>query len=186
MKLVAIDFETANSSNGSACAIGVTVFEEGILLAQFSQLIKPHFLMGAFDYRNIAIHGITPKMVTDEKEWDEVFCMLEPYLEDSMFVAHNAAFDMGVLKSICGLYQLQLPTLQYFCTVECSRKIFPFLDSHRLNKVAEHLSIQLDHHDAGSDARACALIVVNSMNLMGEYDIEKFVERCGCKIKKLK
>ena len=42
MKLCGLDFETANSCNGSICAVGAALFEDGIVLERMEHLIKPH------------------------------------------------------------------------------------------------------------------------------------------------
>ena len=47
------------------------------------------------------------------------------------------------------------------------------------------MGIQLDHHDAGSDARGCALIVANTMNLMQIYEPLPLAEACQIPVKKI-
>ena len=42
MRIVAIDFETANASFSSACAIGISIYEDGEILSNEEYLIKPH------------------------------------------------------------------------------------------------------------------------------------------------
>lgn len=182
MKLVAIDFETANYSPLSACAIGVTVFEEGELILTYSTLIQPVTEVNYFARKNIEIHGITPEDVKDAPTWKEVFPEIQSYLEDSIIVAHNVQFDLGILKQLCYYYQLKIPYFRYFDTIQLARKLFRGLVNYRLNTVSEHLGIQLQHHDANSDARACALIVINSMNLLELFDLEEFVKQTGVTI----
>lgn len=185
MKLVAIDFETANPASQSACALGVTVFEEGVLVFCESWLIQPHPFYNSFYSSFIDIHGIHPRDVEDAPEFPVIFELLLPWLQDSILCAHNAGFDVKVLTSLCSLYKLPLLNCPYFCTVELSRRVFPYLERHKLNVVSEYLHIQLDHHDAGSDARACALIVINAMNLIQCYDLEQFIQGCSLKLKQL-
>ena len=74
---------------------------------------------------------------------------------------------------------------RYFCTVKLSRKVYPYLKHHRLNDVCDYMGIQLDHHDAGSDARGCALIVANTMNLMQIYEPLKLAEACQIPVAKI-
>jgi len=181
MKLIAIDFETANNHRESACAVGITVFESGELSEEHYYLIKPHSKYNNFSWRNIEIHGITDKMVEDALEWDSVFEKIQHLFRDCYVVAHNVAFDIGVFKSLNYLYHISFPAFPYFCTVELTRKLYPHLQNHKLNTVCEYMGISLNHHEASSDARACGLIVQKSMMLMNEYDLNRFLKSSNLK-----
>ena len=54
-------------------------------------------------------------------------------------------------------------TTEYACTCQMSKKCFPELYNHRLNTICSYLDISLDHHNAGSDARACAMILIKCL-----------------------
>ena len=58
MKICAIDFETANRSMASVCAVGISVMEEGALTDNYYSLIRPEKDLGPFSPMNIAVHGI--------------------------------------------------------------------------------------------------------------------------------
>jgi len=73
--------------------------------------------------------------------------------------AHNASFDKGVLEGACAHYGITAPTLPFRCTVQMARKAWN-LRPTKLPDVCRHLGIDLDHHNALSDAMACALIVL--------------------------
>ena len=178
MKLVAIDFETANSRPQSACAVGVLVFDEGVEIDRFYSLIQPQKRDGWFDWRNVRIHHIQPEDVADAPGFDQIYQRLQPYFSDSLFVAHNADFDMQVFGSCCLAWDLPVPDLTYFCTVKLTQRMFPFLEHHRLNDCCEYMHIELDHHQALSDASACGQIVLNCMVAAGETQLEDFVKHC--------
>lgn len=178
MRFTAIDFETANPASQSACAVGITVFDEGEMVFSGSWLIRPHSYYNTFYSSFIDIHGIRPQDVADAPEFPEVYAEIEPWLTDTVLCAHNAGFDMKVLASCCSLYRLAIPDCAYFCTVELSRRVYPYLPHHRLNDVCEYIGIELDHHDAGSDARGCALIVANTMNLLQVYEPKELTVCC--------
>ena len=184
-RLVAIDFETANSKPESACSVGVSVFEDGIEIDSFYTLIKPLEEYGRFDYWNIKIHHIRPQDVEDAPGFDKFYDWLSKYFKDSVFVAHNAEFDMNVLKRCAVCWNLPIPDIQYFCSVRLSKKMLPFLDHHRLNDVCSYMNIELDHHNAASDAEACAMIVLNCMILANETNLEKFIKNCQIPLKSL-
>ena len=158
MNFVAIDFETANASRSSPCALGITVIKNGAIATSKHWLIRPHELR--FDYFNIAIHGITPEMVRDESEFDALWPEIQPYLAQNPVVAHNAAFDMSVLRKTLDLYGLQYPATSYLCSVLLAKNTWPGLSSYRLDDLAGHLEFALTHHNAASDANGAAAIVL--------------------------
>lgn len=184
-KLCAIDFETANASSLSACSVGVTVMEDGVLSECLSTLIKPPKHHDDFSIHNIMIHGITKNMVENAPTFEEIYPKLLELMENAVLCAHNAEFDMKVFKSLCLHYHLPVPQNEYFCTVRLSRSALPFLSHHRLNTVAEYFEINLNHHDAASDARACALIACNIMAMSELYDVESLMKAYRQTIKHL-
>ena len=171
-KLCAIDFETANASSLSACAVGISVMEDGVLTENWSTLIKPPKKHYEFSFHNIMVHGITKNMVENAPTFDEIYPKLLELMDGAVLCAHNAEFDMKVLQSLCLHYHLPIPKKDYFCTVRLSRSALPNLERHRLNVVAEHFEIELNHHDASSDARACVLIASNIMAASDIYDVD--------------
>ena len=171
-KLCAIDFETANASSLSACAVGISIMEDGVLSESWSTLIKPPKKYDEFSIHNIMVHGITKNMVEDAPTFEQIYPKLMELMEGSVLCAHNAEFDMKVLQSLCIHYGLDVPQKDYFCTVRLSRSALPFLQRHRLNVVAEYFHIDLEHHDASSDARACVLIASNIMAMSEIFDVE--------------
>ena len=171
-KLCAIDFETANASSLSACAVGISVMKDGVLTENWSTLIKPPKKHDEFSFHNIMVHGITKNMVENAPAFDEIYPKLLELMDGAVLCAHNAEFDMKVLQSLCLHYHLPIPKKDYFCTVRLSRSALPNLERHRLNVVAEHFEIELNHHDASSDARACVLIASNIMAASDIYDVD--------------
>ena len=160
MNFTAIDFETANSNRSSACALGLVEVREGIITREQVWLIDP---CQRFDGRNIAIHGITPSMIQGMPTFSELWRTLEPMLQGQVIVAHNASFDMSVLRYCLDGAQLTYPNFQYVCTYILGKKMLTDLPSHKLNVISEHYNIPLNHHDALDDARASASILIKLM-----------------------
>lgn len=102
-------------------------------------------------------------MVIGQPTFQELWPTIEPILQDKIVVAHNASFDMSVLRYCLDGISLNYPSFQYLCTYLLGKKILPNLPSHKLNVVSEHFDIQLKHHDALDDARAAALILIKLM-----------------------
>ena len=175
MDCVAIDFETANASRSSPCAVGVAVVKGGQVSNTFYTLIKPQD--NSFNPFNISIHGITPEDVADEPEFPGIWPNLKPLLESGLVIAHNASFDMSVLRNTLELYGLAFPAFDYTCSLIISRNAWPTLLSYSLPLVAEHLGIEFDHHHALSDARASGLVACHACKEVGVETLGSLAER---------
>lgn len=178
MKICAIDFETANNSRASACSLAVIEYIDGEIIEHY-WLIKPHCTCSEFIFTYI--HGLTYEDVEFEKEFNEIYDEVRNILEGSLVLAHNNVFDVGVLRALCTLYKLPQITFISIDTVEISRKIFRNLKNHKLNTVAEHLGIELNHHNALSDAMACLQIFIFVMDYYHLDELE-VIEKLGLKV----
>jgi DNA polymerase-3 subunit epsilon len=156
MNFLAIDFETANRYPNSACALGVVLVKNGVIAKKKTFLIKPPYTYFEFTH----IHGITWRDVEREKTFKELWPKIAPFFKNiDCIVAHNASFDRNVLNACCSTYGLEQPDIEYRCTVRLSRSVLKIRPANLFN-VCRELCIPLNHHDAGSDAEACARIMI--------------------------
>jgi len=155
---IAFDFETANSQSSSACQLGVAVVENGQVLVEKSWLIRPPTKVFTFSY----LHGITYLMVKNQPTFGEIWPEVKPFLEHQIIAAHNAEFDIGVLAATLAHYGLFMPEFFVIDSLAVARSAWPELRNHKLSTVAAHLKVALTHHDAASDAKACAEIVLRA------------------------
>jgi DNA polymerase III epsilon subunit-like protein len=126
---VAIDFETA-SVRGTPCAVGLVEVVDGIPRERTSWLIRPPiFEFWAF---NVALHGITPEMCRDAPGWEESLAEIEAFRDGRPLVAHNAGFDIGVIRDACRKAGLPWPSFSYACTLVVGRRVWPGLTSYSL------------------------------------------------------
>jgi len=152
----ALDFETANYDRNSACAIGLVRVERGLIVRRAYHLVRPPSRV----FRFTELHGIDWAKVRNEPTFLELWPQLVPFFAGVDFIAaHNASFDRCVLKATCEWYRLRAPTVDFECTVRIARASWG-LRPATLRHVADHLGIPLRHHHAGSDAEACARIVL--------------------------
>ena len=154
-RIVAIDVETPNGRDAAICQIGIVVSEFGEIVRTESHLVDPEV---PFDPQNIAIHGITPADVRNAPNFPALWPRIAPYFTDSVLVAHNAAFDLGVLAGTLSRYGIPAPEITYCCTVQMARRRFSreTYGSYRLDTLCAAFDIRLTrHHDALCDARAC-------------------------------
>lgn len=172
---VAIDFETANRKRDRACSLGLAVVRDGKIVDQYSSLVKPCEL--AFDDDLIAIHGITPEAVKDAPTLVDIWGEIERRCGNHTMIAHNAAFDIGVLSACApdddGSW---LPTT-YLCTSRGAKSLLPGLPNHKLHTLANLFGLHLEHHDALSDAIACAEIALRLFPMAGTVWIEDNTRR---------
>lgn len=158
---VVFDVETPNSANDRMSAIGVTVVEDGVVTQEFYSLIDPQT---HFDGFNISLTGITPEMTRGKPSFGGLWPQLKALFERGTLVAHNAPFDMGVLGKCLRDYGiLWRPVVSYACTCRMGRVCCPGLENHRLNTLCARFGIELDHHNAGSDSRATAQLLISYM-----------------------
>lgn len=176
MDFVAIDFETSNASRASACSLGITVVENNKITEERYWLIKPNPLI--FENRNIQVHGIREFDVINEKEFNELWHEIKPYLENKLVIAHNASFDISVLRNTLDKYNLEYPNFDYACTLVASRIFYNYLNNFKLSNVNRHLGYKFKHHHAGEDASACANILIEiskELNLNNINDISNLI-----------
>ena len=177
MNWVAIDFETANAKYSSACALGIAIVENGRIIKRASWLIRPPELY--FKSYNTFIHGITAEDVKDKPQFNELWNDFRPFLEGKTVIAHNASFDMGVLRHLLDESGIPYPEVHYFCTRVLAKKVWPTLNSYRLNMISAHFGISLKHHDAEEDAVACAEISLRCCDEMGVSRLEDLAMKFG-------
>lgn len=155
-KFVAIDFETADHGRESACALGMAVVEGCEIVREEYVLIRPPHRQFLFTW----VHGIRWEDVAGAPTFCEVWPTLLPMLEGAEFIAaHNAGFDRSVLYQCCHSSRMTWPSHRFQCSAKLARQSWG-LPSVKLPEVCRHLGIDLRHHRADSDARACARIVI--------------------------
>lgn len=154
MNFVAIDFETASYRADSACAVGLVKVTDGEIVEKAVHLIRPPTREFVFTY----IHGLSRQDVAKAKDFGALWPDIARFIEGAeFFAAHNASFDKGVLHACCASYGLPAPELPFRCTVQLSRRAWNIRPT-KLSDVCAKLGIALNHHEALSDAMACAQI----------------------------
>jgi len=154
LSFTAIDFETAQGKRWSICQVGLVRVENGIVVNTMNQLVRPPD--NAYFYRNTDIHGITPAQTRFSPEFPAIWQKIKPFIQGQAVVAHNGAFDFSCLAQTLEFYGLELPTY----TPHCTYKIY----HNNLASLCREHQIRLNHHDALSDAMACAQLFLIHLN----------------------
>ena len=142
MDFLALDFETATTAPDSPCELGIAVVRAGAVREVRNWLIKPK-QWPWFSPWNIAVHGIKPEDVEDAPRWEEIWEEVRALVNGATVVAHNAAFDMGVLRGTLASHGIDHPSFQYFCSVTMARRIWPGTSSGSSSPAASSRCISM-------------------------------------------
>lgn len=185
LDFTAIDFETANARSASACAVGLVRVRSGRVEERTGWLIKPPPGFDEFAPLNTGIHGIRRGDVAHAKGWSAQLPDLRAFVGDDVLVAHNAGFDMAVLRRACEATGDAVPDVQYLCSVQLARASYE-LESYRLPVAAAAAGFSdFTHHDATADAEACAHIVIDAARRHRASDISELALTAGVRVSQL-
>jgi len=161
----AIDFETATKHH--ICAVGIVTVENGKITDEYYTLIQPP--NNEYNWHNVQVHGITEDDTWDTAFFNELYPEIAKRLKNKTVVAHNEAFDRNVLIKTMNDYGLNYSELNIADKWECTLKIYRAKGYKPANLAAccQRNGIELKHHEALSDAKACAelyLLNIESTN----------------------
>lgn len=142
-----IDFETANVKKTSACQIALIKVKNGKIIKEYNSFLKPYPNIFTFSY----IHGITEEHVKDAPTFKEVWNQISDFFNaENIILAHNAGFDINVLRSLISFYNIECKNFNYICTVNLFRKTNNY-PNNKLKTIAILNNIIFNHHDACAD-----------------------------------
>ena len=160
----AIDFETATYFHNSACAVAIVTVNNGVVVDEYYTLIKPPF--NEYNWHNIQVHGITPQQTARSPLFSQVFPEIQKRLSNTIIVAHNAPFDKSILFKTMMNYNLDSVKHDITDKWECTLKIYRAkgYKPASLDACCKKHSVKLNHHNALSDAKACAQLFLMHHN----------------------
>jgi DNA polymerase-3 subunit epsilon len=158
----ALDVETATSNRNSICDIGIVVVRDLEIKKKVRYLIKPP--ENKYDILNTQIHGIDSNRTKYSETFDVLWGKIEKAILSNLIVAHNAQFDIDCIHKSLEFYNMAIPNINYECTYQ--------LTGYRLDIVTAAYKIECNHHNALSDAEACAKIYINLFKgIQPDYEI---------------
>jgi DNA polymerase-3 subunit epsilon len=158
------------SEGDEIVSLGALRIVNGRLLHQetFEQLVKPRH---ALSPESVAIHGITDAVLAGQPPIEKVLPQFYRFAEDSVLVAHNAAFDMRFLQmqeARTGVRFAQ-PVLD---TLLLSQVIHPHQPQHALEAIAARLGVTvIGRHTALGDAIVTGEVFLKMIPLLAENGI---------------
>lgn len=155
MNFVTIDFETATAHH--ICAVGIVTVINGTITDTFYTLVQPPD--NHYNWHNIQVHNITPNDTYNAPLFYEIYPEIKKRIQGKLIVAHNESFDRNVLKKSMADNSIDYEELKisdrWECTMKLCRKSNKY-PSGKLNECCALEGIKLNHHEALSDAIACA------------------------------
>lgn len=137
--VVIVDTETTGAGPGARLVeIGALHVRDGKVIAQFQTLIDPEENIPSYVIR---IHGITNAMVKGAPRAKLVLPAFLEFVGDRCLLAHNAAFDRGIIAQELLRVGMKRPDIPMFCSVRLARKVFPQAPNHKLSTLASYLKI---------------------------------------------
>ena len=160
---VVLDVETTglNTHADEIIEIGAVRIENGIEVAEFSELINPGREVPP---KVVELTGITAAMLRDKRTLMEVMPEFAKFCEGAVLVAHNASFDMAFFRR--AFKKAGLPfEFTLLDTLALVRNQYPHAKNHKLGSMCKLLGISLTNaHRAVHDARATSVLLVKTLN----------------------
>lgn len=171
---VAIDFETADKY--IPCSLGIAVVKNSEITETHNWLIKP-ICYPYFHFYAQKIHGIHKKDVEFSPEFDKLWEEVRPYLDNQILIAHNASFDINVLRKTLRHYKMELPTARYFCTYQIARLVWADSPKYSLDYLCHNFGFEFQHHKSDADAVGCAKLLLKEAEVLGVTDFSQLKHR---------
>jgi DNA polymerase-3 subunit epsilon len=174
LDFVAIDFELANAKHSSICQIGLVKVRNGELGKTHTHYVMPPAGEQNFGHRQIAVHGITRRMIDGADGWDLMLPRLAKFTGDLPLVAHNVVAERSMIRQTSEAIGVEPPNFTFYCTQRAAQLHIPDQGPFRLNVLVERLGLPpLQHHDAGEDAAAAAHLAVRLAEITGITDVHE-------------
>lgn len=154
-------------------SIGAVRIVNGRLLQQenFDRLIRPRCPLSA---DSVAVHGITESMLEGQPRVEQVLPQFQRFVEDTVLVAHNAAFDLRFLQMQEEQTGVRLDR-QVLDTLLLSQVIHPHQAEHTLEAIAARLGVTVvGRHTALGDAIVTAEVFLRMLPLLAEKGIRTY------------
>ncbi|MHA3998859.1 helicase C-terminal domain-containing protein [Lactococcus cremoris] len=156
--VVDLEATDAHSSENKIIQIGIALVEGGKIGETYSTEVNPHEPLLP---RISELTGLSDKQLKSAPDFSEVASEVRKLLTDSVFVAHNARFDYGLLEKSFLNAGLEFNEMLRVDTVDLARVFYPTFEKYGLEALSEKLDLAHDHpHAAVSDAYATAELLI--------------------------
>jgi len=171
-----IDIETTGLSKSyhQITEIAAAKIDNGMIVDNFQTLVNPQVRIPPFITQ---LTGINNQMVKDAPTIREVLPSFVKFLQDDIFVAHNATFDFGFLDHNLEIHHGKNLVNKRLCTRKLAHRLLPHLSRKRLEDLCVYFNINNPHaHRASGDVHATALVFNNMLNILHSKGISEVNE----------
>lgn len=174
---VVLDLETSGSSAKSGSAIteiGAVKVCGGEVIGKFETFINPGT---PIPYFITELTGITDEMLADAPSIQAILPLLLEFMgnpNETIFVAHNAPFDLSFLRAAANLHGYIWPDFRVIDTVKVARAVLTKDDvlNYRLGTLAQYFCTNVTpNHRALDDALATVDVLHGVIERMGSFGI---------------
>ena len=167
---VVLDFETTGLSNkyDDIIEFGGVKVEQGMVTNSFQTFINPKKKLSAFTTN---LTGITDRDVMNAPTLEQALFKIKNFIGDSVIVAHNAEFDIGMLNASLvriGQSPLKNPVID---TLSLARTIYPNLRRYTLGYICNQLNVDYNEeeaHRADYDAEVTSQAFMHMIHTLDE------------------
>ena len=161
--IVFIDVETTGFSarDGRVIELGMVRVEDGKVVATYSQLLDPGM---DISWHITNVTGITNEQLYGKPQFRIVLDQVEDFMGGALFAAHNVDFDYGFIKEEFARSGARL-AMDRFCTAQLSRRLYPGVSGHSLDKLIERHGYTVNNrHRALDDAMVIAQFFIDHVD----------------------
>lgn len=171
-----VDIETTggNAQRDRITEIGIRFWRNGAVVGEWQTLLNPEARISGFIER---LTGISNAMVASAPRFETIADELERHLDGCIFVAHNARFDYGFIKSEFRRLG-RLFSARVLCTVRLSRALYPEAERHNMDAlIARHGLPAVERHRAMGDVTAMLAFFEHTLLEQGEDTVGATINR---------
>ncbi len=181
-RFVSIDFETANANYASACQVALVLMENGEVKDTWQSFVRPEDKFSELGSIQKRIHGISRETYLQAPTLLELWPTMQSFIGTNWLVAHNASFDIGVLRQSLASWEMSPTIPKSVCSVRMAKEAYGSGFS-KLEALAKKYDIPLaNHHNAVDDARACGLITNRLFEALRINDFDELHRRFGYEV----
>jgi len=166
-KYCVIDIETNGSKpdKSQIIEIGAIMVQNGKIIDQLETFVECAYLPEHIT----KITGIEPNDLKGAPSRKAALMMLREFMQDAVFVAHNANFDYSFLNASFNRFALGNIGNQMLCSIELAKRTFPS-QKYGLAYLIDFLGIKTaSHHRALSDATCANIVMQKSFQTIPTY-----------------
>lgn len=171
-----IDIETTGLSKNyhQITEIAAAKIDNGVIVDNYQTLVNPQVRIPPFITQ---LTGINNQMVKDAPTIREVLPSFVNFLQDDIFVAHNASFDFGFLDYNLAIHHGKNLVNPRLCTRKLANRLLPHLSRKRLEDLCAYFKVNNSHaHRASGDVHATALVFNSMLNILHTKGISEVNE----------